>query len=372
MSEINRKSIMNTAYHTMHPIDDVNIDVLKSIYRFMLRLRKCQQALIKEYHPANEMRCPIHFCIGQEAVPAALSMLLMKNDFLFSHHRSHGYFLAKAFSLRLLFAELYGKATGANGGLAGSQELSVHSSNFYSGAILSGMPAIAVGTALSLQMKNMPNISVAAFGDGAPDEGIFWEAINLVALKKLPIVFICENNGYSTYSPQLKRQCSDNLSERVMAFGIPSQSLFGNDVVAVYHVIHEAIKNARDGKGPSFIEAYTYRMNPHVGPEDDDYLNYRPKEELEFWRRNCPIKLIEEQLFRFGNMNESEKATMLSDIDQEIDDAFCFAKASPFPDNLNWDTLNYANTSPMADRLLIETDLKHFNQDQDYAIPRPY
>jgi len=372
MKITNRTSIMNLKSYTMHPIDLININILKSMYKFMLRLRKCQEALIKEYHPANEMRCPVHFCIGQEAAPAALSVLLTQNDYLFSHHRSHGYFLAKTSSLRPLFAELYGRATGANGGLAGSQEISMHSSNFYSGAILTGMPAIAVGTALSFQIKNVPYVSVAGFGDGASDQGIFWETVNFAALKKLPVILLCENNGYSTYSPQLKRQCSDNLSERVMAFGIRSQAIFGNDVVAMYYAIQEAIRNARDGKGPSFIEAYTYRMNPHVGPEDDDYLNYRPKEDLEFWRENCPIKLLEEMMLRNGILSEHEKNNLVSDIEYEIEEAFKFAKSSPFPENPNWASLNYALNSPVADRLLTETKTEIFDQNQADTIPKPY
>jgi len=363
---------MGIKKYSLQATNLIDTDTLKSMYKFMLKLRKCQEAIIKEYHPADEIRCPVHFCMGQEAAPAALSVLLSENDYLFSHHRSHGYFLAKTFSLRSLFAEIYGRRTGANGGMAGSQEISMRSANFYSGAIISGMPAIAVGTALSFKINSLPYVAVAGFGDGATDQGIFWEVVNFAALKKLPLILICENNGYSTYSPQLKRQTSDNLSERVQAFGMRSKPLFGNDVTAMYSSLKEAITNARDGNGPSFIEAYTYRMNPHVGPESDDYLNYRPEEEIAFWKENCPIKLLEEIIMKNNILSEYEKNNLLSDIENEIADAFQFAKASLFLENPNWLALNYALSNPVAEKLLVETESNNFNQNQNDTVPGPY
>src|SRR5207245_876061 len=156
------------------------------------RLRLCEEALAREYHPADEMRCPVHFCVGQEAVPAALSLLLAPADYLFSHHRSHGYYLAKNAPMEALFAELYGKIAGANGGVAGSQDISYPERNFYSGAILSGATAISTGAALAFQYKKTNQVAVAGFGEAATDEGIFWETVNYAAVAKLPIVFVCE------------------------------------------------------------------------------------------------------------------------------------------------------------------------------------
>src|SRR5262249_38452062 len=152
--------------------------LLRRLYRFMLRLRRCEEALVAAYRPRNEIRCPVHFCLGQEAVSAALSTLLQPPDYLLCHHRSHGYYLAKGGSLRSLFAELFGRETGANGGVAGSQEISLAESNFYSGAIVGGALGIAVGAALAQQIKNTDAIVCAGFGEGASDEGIFWEAVN--------------------------------------------------------------------------------------------------------------------------------------------------------------------------------------------------
>src|SRR5712671_885780 len=159
-------------------------ETAKALHRFMLRLRICEEALAREYHPADEMRCPVHFCIGQEAVPAALSVLLREDDYLFCHHRSHGYYLSKGAPMDALFAELYGKHTGANGGLAGSQDISFPSRKFFSGAILAGATAISLGAALGCQLRKSTQVTVAGFGESATDEGIFWESVNYAAVAK--------------------------------------------------------------------------------------------------------------------------------------------------------------------------------------------
>lgn len=272
MADINHESILKMGKYRDLSIRGIDTELVNGLYKFMLRLRRCQEEIAKEYHPADEMRCPVHLSVGQEAVPAALSFLISRDDYLFSHHRSHGYFLAKGGSMNSLFAELYGRETGANGGKAGSQEVSIPSLKFYGGAIISGMLATAVGAGLGLQLKGSPNIAVGILGDGATDEGVFWEAVSYASLRELPVLFICENNRYSTYSHQLKRQRADNIHERVAAFGLRTRALFGNDVISNYSAIDEAIGYVRKGEGPFFIEAYTYRWMGHVGPEDDDYI----------------------------------------------------------------------------------------------------
>ena len=350
----------------------MDVQIVNDLYRFMLRLRKCEEAIIQEYHPADEMRCPVHFCVGQEAVPAALSLLLTPDDYLFSHHRSHGYYLAKGAPMNALFAELYGRETGANGGKAGSQDISMPSLNFYSGAILAGATSIAVGGGLGLKLNSKPGVVVAGFGEGATDEGIFWEAMNYTALRNLPLVFVCENNRYSTYSPQTKRQPADNISQRVEAFGIPTRKLFGNNVISVYSALAEAIGRARKRNGPLLIEAYTYRWYGHVGPEDDDYVGYRPKSELEFWKANCPIVLLEEQMFASGLLTPTIKATIIDEIDAEVTEAFSFAKSSSPPSVTDWATQNYSTTSPLADKLLHDAPMGEFDQSQADLTPQPY
>ena len=372
MTPISHKNILEMGSYRDLSLEGISDDTIMSLYRFMVRLRRCADALIEEYHPDDQMRCPVHFCVGQEAAPAALSALLTPEDYLFSHHRSHGYYLAKGAPMDPLFAELYGRSNGSNGGIAGSQDISFPSMNFYSGAILSGATAISVGSGLAMQLKGLPQVVVAGFGEGASDEGAFWEAMNYAALRKLPLVFVCENNLYATYSHQLKRHPADNLTQRVAAFGIESQSLFGNDVAAVYRALDGAIRRAKSGNGPSFIECYTYRWYGHVGPEDDDVLEYRPREERQFWKDNCPIKLLEAAMLASGLLTPAIKETMADEIDREIKRAFEFAKAGSFPQLTSWETLNYSAASPLADRLLYDAPMEEFDESQADSIPRPY
>ncbi|OGQ05134.1 MAG: hypothetical protein A3F82_02105 [Deltaproteobacteria bacterium RIFCSPLOWO2_12_FULL_44_12] len=369
---MNHGELLKMGEYNHLSIEGCSPDIIRCLYRFMLRLRRCQEALIKEYYPADEMRCPVHFCIGQEASPAALSLLLSQSDYLLSHHRCHGYYLAKGGSMNALFAEIYGRATGANGGIAGSQDISVHDLNFFSGAILSGSVAIAVGVALGFQTKALRSVAVTAFGDGATDQGIFWEAINYAVLRRLPLVFVCENNRYSTYAPLSKRQGKENISERVQSFGMNVKTVFGNDVALLYSVFSNAIEEAREGRGPCFIEAFTYRWNAHVGPGEDDYLGYRSVAEREFWKKNCPIALLEKQMVGQNLMDSKIKEKMIVEIDQEIATAFQFAKESPFPHLKEWSQLNYNIDTPQADRLLETIDSSFFDQNQKEAMPGPY
>lgn len=373
MAKINHESILKMGKYRDLSITGIEPELVMGLYTFMLRFRRCQEEIFKEYHPANEMRCPVHFSIGQEAVPAALSYLISKEDYLFTHHRSHGSYLAKGGSMNSLFAELYGRKTGANGGLAGSQEISVPSIRFYSGAIVGGGLAIAVGTGLGIKLKGRPEIAIAVFGDAATDEGVFWEAISYASLHKLPVLFICENNHYSTYSPQFKRQPLDNVHQRVATFGLKTRALFGNDVITNHSAIGEAISYVRRGKGPFYIEAYTYRWAGHVGPEDDDYIGYRPMSELEAWKNNCPILLLEEQMIAHGLLTTDGKEAIIDDINTEIREAFKFARNSPFPAEPDWEKLNYSDKSPLADELLpSHTPSEYFDQDQEDTIPKPY
>ena len=372
MKQISHQAILAAGQYKDLSLAGVAPEVVKRLHRFMLRQRRCEEALAKEYHPADEMRCPVHFCIGQEAVPAALSELLTKDDYLYCHHRSHGYYLAKRAPMQAMFAELYGKETGANGGRAGSQDISSPAVNFHSGAILAGATAIAMGSALAIQMKGESCVTVAGFGESATDEGIFWETVSYAALRKLPIVFVCENNNYSVFSPLLKRQAKDNISERVATFGLKSTALFGNDVPLVYRTLNSAIADARAGHGPSFVEAYTCRWSGHYGPASDDLVGYRSEEELRIWKENCPIALLEEAMSAKGLLSDSQKSTLLREIDAEIADSFRFAKGSAFPKPASWSEMNYANSTPLADRLLAEIDVEAFDHDQAFVQAKGY
>ena len=372
MQAITHEAVLKAGKYRDVRIAEGEAETARSLYRFMLRLRMCEEALAREYHPADEMRCPVHFCVGQEAVPAALSLLLRDEDYLYCHHRSHGYFLAKKSPMQALFAELYGKSTGANAGLAGSQDISYAQHRFYSGAILAGATAIAAGTALALQMGRTGLVAVAGFGESATDEGIFWETINYAALAKLPMVFVCENNNYSVFSPQLKRTLIDNISERVATFGMPAKPIFGNDAMLVYRTVRDAIEHARSGQGPAFVEAYTYRWSGHYGPASDDLVGYRAAEDLEAWKRNCPIELLAEALRSRGLLTETDGAAWAKEYEREVAACFRFAKSSPFPDKPDWKSLNLSSATPQADKLLVDLDVAEFDAHQESVQAKGY
>jgi len=353
-------------------IDFCKLDrlLLLELYRHMMRLRRVEEALIREYRVGEGIRCPVHFAIGQEAVPAALSPLLKLEDYLFCHHRSHGYFLSKRAPLNQLIAELFGRATGANGGLAGSQEISCPSVNFHSGAVLTGAASIAVGSALAFQLKGSSQVAVAGFGEAASEEGIFWEAINYAGVKKLPLVYLCENNIYSMYSHQLSRQASDNLHERVKTFGVQTHALYGNDVVAAYLAIKEAVERARRGEGAFFLEFYTYRWSAHVGPESDDHVGYRDSKELDFWKERCPIQLMKRNLENAKLLDVETERKMISEIDQEISEAIQFARSSAYPTEFL--SKNSAPSNPLAEKLLPLSEFEKFDAYQADAVLGPY
>lgn len=350
----------------------ISYETALKLYTSMLRIRRTQEMLIEEYHPADEMRCPIHFCLGQEAPPAGVCLSLKEDDYLFTGHRSHGYYLAKGASLRGLIAELYGKVTGSNRGKAGHHEISDELANFYSGTILVGTLPIAAGAALASQMRGDARVAVAVFGDGGADQGIVYETLNFAALMKLPIVFICENNQYSVYSRQNSRQSLCDLAGRAKAFGVPARRMYGNDVASVYRAATRAISKARKGGGPTLLELDTYRWCSHVGPESDDHLGYRSPQELEDWKSQCPITALQEGFLREGFSDMASLEQIDVEIVSEIKDAFAFAKSSPFPgpEELLKGIFSEQNRDalvPVNNRLEIP-----FEFQQPEAIPGPY
>jgi len=370
--ELSHRTLSHSGHYRDLTLDGLEPGVALTLYRQMLRLRRTEEALLAEYHPAEEMRCPIHFCIGQESIPAALSALIGAEDYLFSHHRSHGYYFAKGSPMRELFAEIYGRQAGADGGLAGSQDISHAATHFYSGAILSGAVSIAVGAAFGFKYRRSAQIAVSGFGEGATDEGAFWEAMNYSGKERLPVLFIIENNRYATFSDQLKRQADDNITERVRTFGVRAAKIFGNDAPLAYRTLRQEIARIRSGDGPALVEAYTYRWNSHVGPEDDGANNYRTAEEMAYWKDNCPIALLGERLREAGILDEGARAALESEVGAEIASNFAFAKSASFPSGTNWHRMNYNDASPAADRLLGTAEAGAFDQNQAEAKLGPY
>lgn len=303
-----------------------------SLLRLMLRIRMTEEK-IADLYPEQEMRCPTHLYIGQEAVSSGVCHALKKTDYVFSSYRSHGAYIAKGGSIKKLFAEIYGKVTGCSKGKGGSMHIIAKDVNFMgTSALVAGVIPIAAGAALASLMKKDGKVSVVFFGDGATEEGVFHETLNFAAMKKLPVVFICENNFYATHSHQMTRQAFDNIYKRSSIYNIPGIRVDGNDVLKVHETAANAIDNARKGKGATLIEYRTYRWLEHVGCYYDYELGYRSKEELDKWMKKCPIKTYEAMLLKKRIITQNTIDAMKKDIREEIEEAVSFAKTSPFPE----------------------------------------
>jgi pyruvate dehydrogenase E1 component alpha subunit len=300
----------------------------------MLRIRffedKVAQCLVNE----PKIKCPVHLYTGQEAIAAGVCANLGTDDFVYSTHRSHGHYIAKGGDIKTLAAELYGKETGCSRGRGGSMHLISPTVGFLgSSAIVGGSIPLAVGSALAFKQQENKHVAVAFFGDGATNEGIFYESLNFASLMKLPVVFICENNLYSTHMPIEKCLAVTNISEKAKDFGMFGITIDGNNVPDVYLAAKHAIGKARNGEGPSLLECKTYRWYGHVGPRNDIDVGLRSQAELDYWKSRCPIKLHEQLLTQLNIMSLSDISKVREDISQDTEKAFKFARESPDPDS---------------------------------------
>jgi pyruvate dehydrogenase E1 component alpha subunit len=309
----------------------IPVQTLKEMFIVMIKIRRVEEKLI-ELYPAQDMRTPIHLYIGQEAIATGVCINLNREDYVFGTHRGHGHYIAKGGNLKEMMAEFYGKSTGCAKGKGGSMHLVSPKVGLPGNtAIVGGCMPLAVGAALAFKMREERRVSVAFFGDGAVDTGVFHESLNFASLKKLPVLFVCENNFYATNSHLLKRLSEDNIYKRAEAYSIPGLRVDGNDVLQVYKISKEAIEKARRGEGPTLMECRTYRWMQHVGPDTDYQRGCRPKEELDEWRQNCPIKRYKEFLIQHHILSEGEIECILKEVEREIEEAVIFAKESPLP-----------------------------------------
>jgi pyruvate dehydrogenase E1 component alpha subunit len=301
---------------------------LKDLHRRMLRIRMIEERIALVY-AEQEMRCPVHLSIGQEGPAVGVCAALRPGDYAMSSHRSHGHFLAKGGDLKGMMAELYGRAAGVSSGKGGSMHLIDLACGFLGATPIVGSTiAIAVGAALGVRMKGEKRVVAAFFGEGSTEEGIFHEALNFASLKKLPVVFVCENNLYSVYSPLSVRQPDRPITLLAKSHGVKTLTGDGNDVAAVLRLAKAAAAHARSGAGPVFLELTTYRWREHCGPNYDNDIGYRSPAEFEKWKKRCPIARLEKKL----GLRAPALAALRAGIDAEIDEALRFAKASPYPD----------------------------------------
>ena len=299
-------------------------DTRSIFYENMLRIRLIEERIAAEYCK-EEMRCPVHLSIGQEAVAVGVCSSLEKHDEVLSGHRSHAHYLAKGGSLKRMLAEIMGKGEGCTHGVGGSMHLIDKSCGFRGAVpIVGSIIPIAVGLSFQHSIDSDDKVVVVFFGDGATEEGVFHESLNFAALKNLPIIFVCENNLYSVYSPMKVRQPKNrSLSKLVKGHGVESHKADGNDVVTVYELLQNAVGKARSGDGPTFFEFSTYRWREHCGPNYDNSLGYRTEEEFLEWKKRCPVDQVKKQL------KNTDDKILIEQLEKEIDEAFAYARALP-------------------------------------------
>jgi pyruvate dehydrogenase E1 component alpha subunit len=299
----------------------------------MLRIRLFEEAVagMLERDPAS-IRCPVHLYTGQEAVAAGVCAPLRPDDYVFSTHRSHGHYLAKGGYMKALAAELLGRQTGCSRGRGGSMHLADPAHGLPgSSAIVAGTIPLAAGAALAFQSRGGDAVAVAFFGDGATNEGVFYETLNFAALRKLPVIFVCENNLYSTHMPITECLACTDIVKKAEASGVPGRRLDGNNLREVMGAAVDAVRRARTGRGPTLLECLTYRWRGHVGPNYDVEKGLRSQAELDAWRARCPVCTLENDLARRRVLTVTEIERLHRKAGREVSAALRFAEASPLP-----------------------------------------
>lgn len=299
------------------------------MYRTMLRIRHFEDK-VKDLFALGELPGFVHLYLGEEAIAAGVCEALNHDDYITSTHRGHGHILAKGGEMRCMMAELFGKATGYNKGKGGSMhiawpELGILGAN---GIVSGGIP-IATGAAFSAKYRKSGQVTACFFGDGAASEGTFHESINIASAFDLPVVYVCENNMYGVSTRQRNVRNIDDIADRAAGYGIPGLVVDGNDVVAVYEAVAEAVERARRGDGPTLIECKTYRWRAHFEGEQD---TYRPHEEVKEWLKREPIAPFRKLLIDQGVMSEDQANKIEEEVVSELDEAVEFARSSPQPD----------------------------------------
>jgi pyruvate dehydrogenase E1 component alpha subunit len=302
------------------------------LYELMTRIRLVEEAIAIHYGE-QQMRCPVHLSIGQEAAAAGVGLALRADDLAMSGHRSHAHYLAKGGDLRAMIAELYGRETGCCHGRGGSMHLVDLKAGFMGAVPIVGSTIpIAVGLAFGEHLQRRDRVTAAFFGEAATEEGVFHESANFASLHRLAVVFVCENNLYSVYSPMSVRQPAHReVVELARAHGIPARQGDGNNPLEVHALMTEALAHARSRKGPVFLELRTYRWREHCGPNFDNHIGYRTEAEYFAWKERDPIATFEQRLRAEGIFDEAHHARFLQTQADEIAAAFAAAKAAPFP-----------------------------------------
>jgi len=303
----------------------MDIKLASNLYYQLLKIRNVEQKIAKVYS-SDVIKSPVHLSIGQEAISVGVCDVLRQEDIVFGTYRGHALYIAKGGDLNSMMAELYGKEDGCCRGKGGSMHLLDSSVNMMvtSAVVATSIPQ-AVGYAMSIKYNDSDKVVVCFFGDGATNEGAFHESINFASLKQLPILFVCENNGYAIHSTVESRSAQTEIFKIAEANRIESHVIKNSDIFAIRTLAKKLINDIRSGGGPRFIEAYTYRYLEHVGPSEDWDMNYRSSIEKDSWSKQDQLEIL-------GNKIPIDIRNNIEiDVKNEIDFAFDFAEKSPFP-----------------------------------------
>jgi len=307
---------------------------LLSLYRTMLQIRLCEESFVEPIL-SGEIKCPVHLYSGQEAIAAGVCAALEPRDYVFGNHRSHGHYLAKGGDLRKMVAEIFCRQDGCAGGRGGSMHVIDESAGVLGAApIVAGTVSLAVGAAYATRVKGDGRVAVSFFGDGAAGEGVLYESLNLASIRRLPVLFVCENNSYATHLPIRECRVSEEIVKVAEPFGVWARRMDGNDVLEVYRVAREAVNRCRNGEGPAFMECVTYRLRGHVGPDDNiqgSHTDIRPPEEITAWRARDPIPRFEAHLLAKTSIAVDDLAATRMAVEQEVAEAMTHAKQAAFP-----------------------------------------
>jgi pyruvate dehydrogenase E1 component alpha subunit len=313
------------------PITSIPREVLLDLHRRMVRIRLFEEEAGKLME-SGRMPGFLHLYVGQEAVAAGVMTTLRDDDVITSTHRGHGHAVAKGANLKGMYAELFGKATGYCKGKGGSMHINDLSIGMLgaNGIVGGGIPH-ALGAAFAAQYKGSDAVAVPFFGDGASNIGAFHESANIAAVMNLPVIFLCENNGYAEFTPQARHMLLENVADRAAAYGMPSQIVDGMDAVAVYLAAKGLVERARAGEGPAMLECKTYRYYDHQGVKGLR-IPYRTQEEIDAWKERDAIKALELRMVRLGLGEHSEFDAVWQETREEIEAAIKYADDSPDPD----------------------------------------
>ena len=304
---------------------------LLGMYEQMLTIRKFEEQAIALFERGH-IRGNVHPCIGQEAVSVGVCANLRRDDYMTSTHRGHGNCLAKGADPRIMMAELLGRRTGYCKGKGGSMHIAdFEGGNLGANGIVGGGFAIATGAGIGIQNRGTDQVVVCFFGDGAANQGTFHESLNLAALWKLPVLYVCENNQYALSTPLRESVGLPELSERGRAYGIPGVRVDGNDVLEVCIKVEEAVRQARAGEGPTLLDCLTYRFFGHFTGDKGHGITYRTRQEMEEWRTRCPIARLRRYLLDAGLVADEKLAEIEARAEAAIAAAAQYGMDSPWP-----------------------------------------